>query len=109
MTPSLSFAVSDVTAINNLTTTPEPVIGPNASRIGITFHNPGSIDTVVFPTEVLQGGVSVPLTPNVATLGGGFLLPQGATLFMGGRIARQGWQALAMNGTNNPLTITEQT
>lgn len=104
----LRLAHSNITAVNNLTTTPQRVIGPNPTRNGITFHNPGQGTVVVFPEHVLIDGKSVRLTPSLTALGGGFLLPYGATLFIGEATAQQGFQALALAGSANPLTIQEQ-
>lgn len=118
-------AQSLVTAINTLSTTPQLVIGSNSTRTGITFHNPGSVTLVVFPLRVLVYGVigAMPppfggdinrqgqnqrLTPTINQLGGGFLMCPAATLFIGEPTCQQAWQALAMGGLNNPLTIMEQ-
>jgi hypothetical protein len=101
------LAISNVTAINNLGTTPQFVIFANPSRNSLTFHNPGTNSVVVFPASVLVNGANVPLAPTISALGGGFLLPSGAALFMGGTAAKQQWQALALTGGGNPLTITE--
>jgi len=111
-----SLANSNITAVNTLTTSPIPVITANPTRGGITFHNPGQNSVVVFPTFVLAqvpvaGRVvpqNVPLKPSLTALGGGFLLPFGATLFIGPPAAQLAWQALSLNGSGNPLTIQEQ-
>src|SRR5215471_17146874 len=104
-----SLANSNITAVNTLTTSPIPVITANPTRGGITFHNPGQNSVVVFPTFVLaQVPVNVPLKPSLTALGGGFLLPFGATLFIGPPAAQLAWQALSLNGSGNPLTIQEQ-
>lgn len=121
------LAQSLVTAINDLGTQPQCVIGANATRTGITFHNPGSVTLLVFPKVVLVygqnpgnflpspvgGGVNMQgysqvLVPSVNQLGGGFLMCPGATLFFGEPTCQQAWQALAMAGSNNPLTVMEQ-
>lgn len=103
-----SLARSNVTAINNVSTTPMRVIGRNPTRTGITFHNPGQGIVVVFPEHVLVNGHNVLLQPNINALGGGFLLAYGATLFIGEPTAQQAWQALSLAGAANPLTIQEQ-
>lgn len=110
------LAISNVTAINNIGTTPVRVIGRNDTRTGITFHNPGQGTVVVFPESVLQQvsvaghmlGQNVPLNPSLTALGGGFVLAYGATLFIGEPTSGQAWQALALAGSANPLTIQEQ-
>lgn len=103
-----SLAKSNITAINTVGLSPMPVIDANPTREGITFHNPGQSAVVVFPQFVLVNGQSVPLLPSSSALGGGFLLSYGAVLFLGGNAAKLAWQALALTGSNNPLTIEEQ-
>lgn len=116
-----------VRAINYLNTSPQLVIGSNATRTGITFHNPGTQAVVVFPRLVLiygtdprnalptahgdiQGqGHNHHLVPSLAQLGGGFYLNPAATLFFTGPTAQQAWQALVINGECQPLTVMEQT
>jgi hypothetical protein len=110
------LAKSNVTAVNTLGTTPIPVIGRNSTRTGITFHNPGQNTVVVFPEHVLGRafinghwqGANIKLVPSLNALGGGFVLAFGSTLFIGEPTAQQAWQALALAGANNPLTIQEQ-
>jgi hypothetical protein len=103
---------SAVIAVNNLGTSVAPVIGSNPTRKKLTFHAPGGNDIIVFPTTALQniaGGGSVTLSPNLTTLGGGFrVFANGGDRVVQGRLARQAWQALAIAGTNQPLTITEE-
>ena len=98
------LAISNVIAVA-VGTTAAFVNAISPTRSALTFHNPGPSAVYVFPEFVLVNGVSVPLTPSLSALGGGFLLPSGATLFMEGRAAKQRWQALAP--VANPLTITE--
>jgi hypothetical protein len=105
-----TLANSTITAVNNLGTSPISIIGSNASRQLITFHNPGTVDIFVFPTTVLSGGASVTLTPSLASLGGGFrIFANGGDRTIGFPAAAQAWQALAASASNNPLTIMEQT
>lgn len=104
-----TLANSTITAVNNLGTSPSQVIGANGSRLKITFHAPGSNDIYVFPTTVLVNGANSTLTPSLSTLGGGFRIFAGATLTLEAPAAAQAWQALAASGTNQPLTIMEQT
>jgi hypothetical protein len=101
------LAVSNVTAVNNLGSSPQFVIGANPSRNSLTFNNPGQNSVVVFPQYILVSGKSVPLTPSLSALGGGFLLVAGDTLFIGSTASKQQWQALSLVGAGNPLTITE--
>lgn len=100
-------------AYNNLGTSPQVVAQANQSRQSITFHNPGSNDVVVFPSQV-QGLNTAPatptnqtLTPTVSALGGGFrVYGNGGQLTLSGE-CQGAWQALATTGSNNPLTVME--
>jgi hypothetical protein len=104
------LANSTITAINNIGTSPISVIGSNPARQLITFHNPGAVDIIVFPTTVLSGGASIVLTPSLSALGGGFrIFANGGQLTIAAPAACQAWQALAASASNNPLTIMEQT
>jgi hypothetical protein len=102
---------STISAFNNISTAPIVVAGVNASRTKITFHNPGGVDIVVFPTTVLQGtpgGGSVTLVPTTALLGGGFrIFANGGEITREGAAAKQAWQALSVTGSGNPLTVME--
>lgn len=103
---------SCILALNNISTAPAQVIGINASRSRITFHNPGTVDIVVFPLTVLTntpGGGSVALTPSTVALGGGFrVFANGGEIARQGFPSTQGWQALSVSGSGNPLTIMEE-
>ena len=100
-------------AYNNLTTTPMVVAQANQSRQSITFHNPGTVDIVVFPSYV-QGSGSAPttpsnvaLTPSTSALGGGFrIYANGGQLTLTGE-CQGAWQALSVTGTGNPFTVME--
>ena len=104
-----TLALSTITAVNTLGTSPISVIGANATRKSITFHAPGSNDIYVFPTSVLVNGANSTLTPSLASLGGGFRIFAGGDRTITGPTACQAWQALAASGSNQPLTIMEQT
>lgn len=112
-----------VYAFNNLGTSPQVVAPQNISRTQITFDNPGSVDIIVFPSQVQalnpswtsasnisSGGTSianVALTPTTALLGGGYrIYGNGGTRTIGGE-CQGAWQALAISSTNNPLTVTD--
>lgn len=116
-----------VRAINYLDTVPRLVIGSNATRTGITFHNPGTFPAIVFPELVLVYGTdphnALPtahgdiqaqghnhrLVPTLEKVGGGFYLHPTGTLFFTEPTCQQAWQALVLNGTCQPLTVMEQT
>ena len=100
-------------AYNNLGTTAMVVAQANQNRQSITFHNPGTVDVVVFPSYV-QGVTTAPTTPaNVAlspttsALGGGFrIYANGGQLTISGE-CQGAWQALAVSSSNNPFTVME--
>lgn len=93
-----------VTAINNLTTAPVQVIGPNPERRRITFVNPhASITVYIAPTVVANGDA---LTPALGALGGCFpVLPAGLLMIEGE--CQVPWQAFSASGTGIPLTVME--
>ena len=101
-----------ILAFNTISTTPITVIGINAGRGKITFHNPGTVDIVVFPLTVLlgtPGGGSVSLAPTTSALGGGFrVFANGGQIVLSGQAAKQGFQALSVSASGNPLTIMEE-
>jgi len=100
-------------AYNNVGTTAMVVAQANQNRQSITFHNPGTVDIVVFPSYV-QGVTTAPTTPaNVAlspttsALGGGFrIYANGGQLTISGE-CQGAWQALAVSSSNNPFTVME--
>lgn len=100
-------------AYNNLSTTPMVVAQANQSRQSITFHNPGTIDVVVFPSYV-QGmdaapatPSSMPLTPSTLNLGGGFrVYANGGQLTLTGE-CQGAWQALSTSGSGQSFTVME--
>jgi hypothetical protein len=101
------LANSSVTAINNIGTSVSSIIGANPSRNSINFHNPGTVDIIVFPTFVLTATPS-PFAPTLSALGGGYrIFANGGDRTVTGNVACQAWQALAVSSSNNPLTITE--
>src|ERR1700719_4475893 len=112
MTTSLQN--STITAFNNISTAPIQVASVNPSRKKITFHNPGTIDIVVFPLTAFAGlpsgaGSSVNLAPTVGALGGGFrIFANGGETKREGQAAKQGWQALSLSSSGNPLTVEEE-
>jgi hypothetical protein len=101
------LANSSITAVNNIGTTVSPLIGANPTRNSINFHNPGVVDIIVFPTFVLTATPS-PFAPSLAALGGGYrIYANGGDRTVSGNVACQAWQALAVAGSGNSLTITE--
>jgi hypothetical protein len=112
MMGTTSLQNSAIFAFNAINTTAAPLVGANASVATRTFHNPGTIDVVVFPTTVLSGtpgGGSVALAPTTSALGGGFrIFANGGQIILSGAAARQAWQALSVSGSGNPLTVMEE-
>jgi len=107
-----SLQNSSIFAFNAISTTVSSLVGANASVSRRTFHNPGTVDIVIFPTTVLQGtagGGSVALAPTTSALGGGFrVFANGGQIVLEGAAARQAWQALSVSGSGNPFTVMEE-
>ena len=105
---------STISAFNAISTSAGQVAVPVATRNKITFHNPGTIDIVVFPLTAYAGlpqpsGGSVALAPTTSLLGGGFrVYANGGEIVRTGQAAKQGWQALSVSGSGNPLTVMEE-
>lgn len=103
------------TAFNTISTSPIQVAAPNATRSKITFSVAGGVDVIVFPLTAYAGlpqpgGTSVVLTPTTALLGGGFrVFAAGGDVQRTGQAAKQGYQALSVSGSGNPLTVMEET
>ena len=103
-----------VYAYNNLGTSPQVVAPINVNRGSITFHNPGSVNVVVFPvlvqalnTAPTSTGSNVSLTPTTSALGGGLMIyANGGQITMTGE-CQGAWQALATSNSGNPLTVIE--
>lgn len=109
-----------VYAYNNLGTSPIVVAPQNVNRGSMTFHNPGSVNIVVFPLLVqnvpgiaptsLNGQPNIAntnLAPTTATLGGGLMIyANGGQITLTGECSGA-WQALATSGSSNPLTVIE--
>ena len=98
---------STVTALNNLSTSPELVITANPSRTRINFHAPGAIDIYVGPTQVLSNGGNATLTPSLAAFGGTYHIFAGGDREFTGALARQAFQAFSASSSAQPLTIEE--
>jgi hypothetical protein len=84
-------------AFPNLGTSSQQVVGPDPTRAGIVFHNPGTQIIRVMPANV---------TP-VSGSGGILIYPQEEeALFSDAAMAlNAAWNAVADSGANNPLTI----
>ena len=96
-----------VYAFNNLSTTPQQVLGTNPQRKTITFHNPGTIDLFVAPAFVQNTGSDVALVPSPSALGGCYrVYANGGGLTLTGEVQKP-WQAFSASATNNPLTVED--
>jgi hypothetical protein len=103
------------TAFNNISTTPQQVATPNGARSRITFSVAGGVDVVIFPLTAFiglptpQNNQSAPLSPTTVLLGGGFrVFAGGGDVVREGQAAKQGYQALSVTGSGNPLTVMEE-
>lgn len=94
-----------VRGYNNIgNVTPVAVLPANPSRQSLTFHNPGAVDVIVYPTTDATGAV---LAPTVAAPGGAFrVFANGGSLTVSGE-CQQAWSALSVSGANNALTAME--
>jgi hypothetical protein len=90
-----------IAPFNNIATAPMQVAATNSYRESITFSNPGSQTVFVAP---LVDGNGKALTPSMSALGGCFPVVGGASMTLNGE-CQGGWQALALSGTSNPLTV----
>jgi hypothetical protein len=94
---------------NNIGITPQQVAPGSPSRQKITFHNPGAVDLFIASAVAVDPatGKNVPLSPSNASLGGCWrLFSNGGTLELSGE-CQVAWQAFAVSGTANPLTIMD--
>jgi hypothetical protein len=93
-------------AYNNISTTPQQVIGANPARQSVTFHNPGTVDIFIAPSYIQNTGSDVALTPSNAALGGCYrVYANGGTTVLTGEVQKP-YQAFALSGSTNPLTVT---
>lgn len=97
-----------IRSYNAIDTTPSVVAPVNAGRQRITFHNPGTIDIFVAPSEVLNAaGSAVALTPSTAALGGCFrIYANGGSLTLEGE-CQGAWQAFSASASGNALTVMD--
>jgi len=87
--------------------TPVQVAPANPNRRKITFHNPGSVDVLIFPQYQQTTGSNTPLNVTTSARGGSFLLyANGADRTIEGE-CQGAWFALAVSATGNPLTVMD--
>jgi hypothetical protein len=95
----------NITAVNNLTAASGfiQVIGSNAKRNLISFHNPGTILVYVTPSQ-WSGGVTS--TPSLSALGGTFEVVPGDWITIAGDVTSS-WLGCPASGVNQPLTVMD--
>lgn len=102
--PTSTGAVSPVaTGVNTLTTTVSVVLSSNAIRHSVIFHNPGTINIYLFPSNITT-------VPTLATVGGSFLMLPASTLSfptLSFPNVTCGWSAFVSSGSSQPFTIVE--
>ncbi len=102
---------------NNINETTARVVAPaNPSRVKISFHNPGTNDVYIAPSNVQNVLGTSPTNPsdvalvlsNAALGGSRIVYGNGGTLDITGE-CQGAWQALAKtgSGTTNPLTVMD--
>lgn len=85
-------------------TVPIEVAPANTSRRKLTFHNPGDVDILVYPTI---NAVGAPIAPTNAIRGGAFLVfSNGGTLIVEGE-CQTPWAAIATSGVSKPITVMD--
>lgn len=90
--------------INTLNTSAQTVLQANPQRSNLSFINPGTVAVYVAPLLNAQGQS---FTPNLASLGGCFVIqPGGGFLQLTGE-CQFGWQAFSAQGVNQPFTVME--
>ena len=87
--------------------TPVAVAPANPSRQKITFHNPGTVDVIIFPQYLQTTGSNVTASVMVAAKGGGWLVyGNGGTLVLQGE-CQGAFYALSVSASGNPLTVMD--
>jgi len=114
----LSFSAASggkIYGYNNISNVASIVVAQaNPGRQKITFHNPGTQDIFIGPSflqNILGTAPTTPanaaFTPTTSLYGGTFrVYANGGTLVVEGE-CQGAWQALAVSGTTNPLTVME--
>lgn len=97
-----------VYAFNNISTTPQQIVGAFPQRQNISVHNPGTVTIYVAPKYVQNTGSDVVLVPSNAALGGCYAILPYSTVIISGECQKP-WQAFAASGTTNPLTVSDST
>lgn len=97
-----------VYAFNTLdAVTPVAIAPANPSRVRIGFHNPGTVDVIVYPQYVQTSGQNAANPATVAAKGGSYLVyANGGERWVEGE-CQGAWYALAVSAANNAITVTD--
>jgi hypothetical protein len=93
-----------VSAFNTIGSSPIQVLAPNQYRMSLTFHVPSTGNDILVAPVLNANGAA--LTISTVLLGGGFRIFAGGTLILTGE-CQGAWQALAITGANQSLTVME--
>lgn len=102
----IQWSAAKFSGVNNIGMSGVQVIGQNSRRVGIRFHNPGTVTLYVY-------SVNTTPIPTLSALGGAFIIfPQNDITIYGGNVGilhdmNSAWAAFAASGSTNPLTIME--
>ncbi len=105
-TPNATASTSPVSyPYNNIgTASATTVIGVNATRYGLLFHNPGATASIyVYPSSMTS-------VPTTALVGGTFIIYPGGTLSFPSTMfanSNGAWSAFSGTGSNQPFTVVE--
>lgn len=105
-TPNATASSSPVSyPYNNIgTSSATSVIGINATRYGLLFHNPGATASIyIYPSAMT-------VAPTFSSVGGSFVVYPGETFpFPSTEYANANcaWSAFAGTGSNQPFTVVE--
>lgn len=104
----INWAAGKVSGVNSVGTGGAQVIGANSRRMGLRFHNPGTVTLYVYSANTAPA-------PTLSALGGAFIIfPQNDVTIYGGNVGilhdvNSAWSAFAATGSSNPLTMMELT
>lgn len=91
------------TGLNNVSTTAAQVIAASNNRKKLTFHNPGTINLLIFQKLNADGSAQ---SCTFASPGGGWIVLPYSMLEITGDAAGGAWMAVAASASTNGLTIT---
>ncbi len=100
-----AFSIGSTLGVGNIGSAASvAVVGANAGRSVLLFHNPGdSVPLLIAPATDANGA---PLTVTFSSRAGGYLLLPQDYLFLTGINTQLAWNVIAQSGTtNNPITV----